>query len=147
MSEDTPDPDARKLLTSTITPVCSPKLLSRRARPDQPADVLAFELIHVLGYHDDWHRWFREHRLHDVAVPRGLSVDSSLIAIEAAQRGDGIMLGRRPFIDHHLQSGELVAAFAEPFNLHADYYLRQQPRTKSRRARELVADWLAELAP
>jgi LysR family glycine cleavage system transcriptional activator len=146
LSEDTPDPDARKLLTSTIAPVGSPKLLSRRARPNQPADVLAFELIHVLGYDDDWHRWFRKHRLHDAVVPRGLSVDGSLIAIEAAQRGDGIMLGRRPFIDHHLRSGELVEVFAEPFHLHADYYLRQQPRTKGRRARELVASWLAELA-
>jgi len=146
MSEDTPDADASKLLTSTITPVCSPKLLSGRARPIQPTDVLAFELIHVLGYHNDWHRWFRKHRLHDVVVPRGLSVDSSLIAIEAAQRGDGIMLGRRPFIDHHLQSGELVAAFAEPFHLHADYYLRRRPRTRGRHARESVASWLADLA-
>lgn len=95
------DSHARKLLTSTITPVCSPKLLSDRTRPNMPKDVLAFELIHVLGYDDDWHRWFRRHRLNDVAVPRGLSVDGSLIAIEAAQRGDGIMLGRRPYIDHH----------------------------------------------
>ena len=145
-SEDTTDLHTRKLLTSTIMPVCSPKLLSRRARPNQPADVLAFELIHVLGYDDDWHRWFRRHRLHDVAVPRGLSVDGSLIAIEAAQRGDGIMLGRRPFIDPHLRSGELVEAFAEPFHLYADYCLRQRPRAKGRRVSELVARWLADLA-
>lgn len=146
LSEDTTDPHTRKLPTSTIAPVCSPKLLSRRARPNRPADLLAFELIHVLGYDDDWHRWFRRHRLLDVAVPRGLSVDGSLIAIEAAQRGDGIMLGRRPFIDHHLRSGDLVEVFAEPFHLYADYCLRQRPRTKGRRARELVAGWLAELA-
>jgi LysR family glycine cleavage system transcriptional activator len=146
LNEDTADPLARKLLTSTIMPVCSPKLLSCRARPNKPADVLAFELVHVLGYDDDWHRWFRKHRLHDVEVRRGLSVDGSLIAIEAALRGDGIMLGRRPFIDHHLRSGELVEVFAEPFHLHADYYLRRQPRTKGRRASESVVRWLAELA-
>ena len=51
--------------------------------------------------------------------PRGLVVDGSLIALEAAQRGDGVMLGRRPFIDSHLRSGTLVEAFAEPFHLHA----------------------------
>ncbi len=62
-SEDTTDLHTRKLLTSTIMPVCSPKLLSRRARPNQPADVLAFELIHVLGYDDDWHRWFRRQQV------------------------------------------------------------------------------------
>ena len=146
LSEGASDPHARKLLTATITPVCSPELLSRGARPSEPADVLAFELIHVLGYDDDWHRWFRRHGLQDVAVPPGLSVDGSLIAIEAAQRGDGLMLGRRPFIDGYLQSGDLVEVFSEPFHLHADYYLKQGPRTKSQRGRDLVSGWLVGLA-
>ena len=145
-SEGTRDRHARKLMTATITPVCSPKLLSRRARPRTPREILAFELIHVLGYDDDWHRWFRRHGLQDVAVPGGLSVDGSLIAIEAAQRGDGVMLGRRPFVDGSLQSGDLVEVFSEPFHLHADYCLKQGPRTKSRRGRDLVARWLTGLA-
>ena len=140
------DSHAGKLLTSTITPVCSPQLFSHRQRPQTPNDVLEHELIHVLGYDDDWHRWFRRHRLDDVEVPRGLSVDGSLIAIEAAKRGDGIMLGRRPFIDRHLQSGELVEVFVKPFHLHADYYLRQPPRSSGRRASRIVANWLIDLA-
>ena len=144
--EGTDDSRARKLLTSTITPVCSSKLFSQRRRPKAPADVLEHELIHVLGYDDDWHRWFRSHRLNDVEVPRGLSVDGSLIAIEAAQRGDGIMLGRRPFIDHHLQSGELVEVFSKPFHLYADYYLRQGPQATGRHASVVVANWISELA-
>ncbi len=140
------DAGAVKLMTSTITPVCSPTLFAGRDRPRQPADLLAFELIHVLGYDDDWHRWFRNHGLLGEPVPRGLSVDGSLIAIEAAGRGDGVMLGRRPFIDHHLDTGELIEAFERPFHLYADYYLRQQPRTKDRRANQVVADWLVGLA-
>ena len=140
------DPDSQKLLTSTITPVCSPKLFSNSSRPNQPSDMLAYELIHVLGYDDDWHRWFRNYRLNEVSIPRGLSVDGSLIAIEAALRGEGIMLGRRPFIDRYLQSGELVEVFEEPFYLYADYYLRQPARSTGRRASSLVASWLTELA-
>lgn len=140
------DARASKLLTSTITPVCSPVLLDRIGRPEFPVEVLDFELIHVFGYDDDWHRWFRRFELHATAVPHGLSVDSSLIAIEAVNRGDGIMLGRRPFIDAHLQSGELVEVFSEPFHLHADYRLRERQRAYGRRARELVASWLVGLA-
>jgi len=140
------DPYAQKLLTSTITPVCSPDLFSTRARPQQPADVLTHELIHVLGYDDDWHRWFRSHGLHEVNIPRGLSVDGSLIAIETALRGDGIMLGRRPFIDRYLRSGELTEVFEQPFYLHADYYLRQPPRSSGRQASSRVANWIVELA-
>ena len=144
--EGASDPYAKKLLTSTITPVCSPKLFSNHQRFDQPADVLDHKLIHVLGYDDDWHRWFRSYGLNEVDIPRGLSVDGSLIAIEAAQRGDGMMLGRRPFIDRYLQSGGLVEAFVKPFHLHADYYLRQPPWSTGRRASGLVAHWLTDLA-
>jgi LysR family glycine cleavage system transcriptional activator len=144
--EGTNDSNVSKLLTSTITPVCSPRLFSYRQRPKVPADVLEHDLIHVLGYDDDWHRWFRNHRLNEIEVPRGLSVDGSLIAIGAAQRGDGIMLGRRPFIDRHLQSGELVEVFTKPYHLYADYYLRQAPPTTGRRASNLVANWIIELA-
>jgi len=144
--EAAPDPFAQQLLTSTITPVCSPKLFLNRQRPDEPVAVLAYELIHVLGYDDDWHRWFRSYGLNEVAIPRGLFVDGSLIAIEAAQRGDGIMLGRRPFIDRHLQSGALVEVFEKPFHLHTDYYLRQPPRSTGRRANSIVVSWLTELS-
>lgn len=138
--------DACELLTSTITPVCAPNLFSSRQRPATPADVLKFDLIHVIGYDEDWHRWFRRYELHHNAVPRGLVVDGSLIALEAAQRGDGVMLGRRPFIDNHLRSGTLVEAFAEPFHLHANYWLRQQPLTGGQYACKAISNWLAELA-
>ncbi len=140
------DPGAHKLLTSIITPVCAPDLFPNCQRPLQPADVLEHELIHVLGYDSDWHRWFRSYQLNEVRIPRGLSVDGSLIAIGAALRGDGIMLGIRPFIDRYLQSGELIEVFAEPFHLHADYYLRQPQRPSGGYATSLVANWLTDLA-
>lgn len=144
--DDSIDANAELLLTSTITPVCSPQLLADRQRPRQPKDLLQLELIHVLGYDDDWHRWFRQHKLDDAAIPRGLSVDGSLIALEAAQRGDGVMLGRRPFIDRHLKSGELVEVFSKPMHLLTDYYLRQPAKSIARREAKIVVNWLTELA-
>lgn len=140
------DAHTTKLFTSTILPVCSAKLFSKGPQPGEPGDVLEHELIHVLGYDDDWHRWFRKYQLNDVNVPNGLSVDSSLIAIEAVERGDGIMLGRRPFIDHHLESGELAEVFKKPFHLYADYHLRKPPQISGRHASSKVAAWLVELA-
>ena len=135
-----------KLLTSSITPVCSPKFFDARERPQQPTDLLHMELIHVLGYDDDWHRWFGKHSPGKAFVSRGLTVDGSLIAIEAAQRGDGIMLGRRPFIDRHLLSGELVEIFTKPYCLFTDYYLNQPPKNLVRREARIVANWLTRLA-
>ena len=140
------DPDADQLLTATILPVCSPRMIDQRGRPENPTDLLNQELIHVIGYEHDWHRWFHQHAGGDIELPRGLTVDGSLIAIEAAQRGDGIMLGRRPFIDRHLQSGELVEVFGRSFPLYTDYYLRLSSTTVTPRAVKTVASWLKALA-
>lgn len=143
--ESVVDPEAQKLLTSTIVPVCAPDLLPDKEHLKEPADLLGLELIHVLGYDDDWHRWFRKHCLQEMSVPRGLSVDGSLIAIEAAVRGEGIMLGRRPFIDRYLNSGELIEVFGLPYHLYADYYLKSSSQSVDKRANRLVANWLMGL--
>ncbi len=147
ISADRPaDAETEKLLTSTITPVCSPLLFKGRDRPLDPGELLDYALIHVLGYEDDWHRWFRQNGVKGNRVPDGLAVDSSLLAIEAVQRGEGVMLGRRPFIDYLLHSGEMVEVFDQPYYLYSDYYLRRLP-TGSRPEVILVADWIKHLVP
>ena len=140
------DPNTQKLLKSTITPVVAPSLLANNKRPEFPPDILSFELIHVTGYNDDWHRWLRKYGLNDVAVPRGLIVDSSLIALEAVLRGDGIMLGRRPFIDQYLDSGQLIEVFANAHSLSANYYLRQAPMRAVSKATNQLTSWLLDMA-
>lgn len=138
-----------KLFSSTIMPVCSPKLrtklLAEQTTSMQPADLIHYDLIHVLGYDDDWHRWFHRYVPDHGKVPRGLSVDGSLIAIEAAGRGEGVMLGRRPFIDSYLGSGELVAVFGDSYPLQADYFVRKRQHAKAGSPNDLVACWLVEL--
>jgi LysR family glycine cleavage system transcriptional activator len=145
-SEKQIDHGFEKLLSATITPVCSAALFEHHGRPENPTDLLEFELIHILGYEDGWHRWFRQNGVRQVGVPDGLSVDGSLIAIEAVQRAEGVMLGRRPFIDRLLASGELVEVFNKPYHLHADYFLRYQAAKTNRHEISLVADWIRQLA-
>ena len=143
---DTLGGTARKLLTSTITPVCAPGLLAPHGPLTAAAQLLDFELIHVIGYDDDWPQWFRRFGPHGAAVPQGLATDGSLIAIEAAVRGDGVMLGRRPFIDGLLQSGDLVEAFANPHCLEADYCIKLPAEAAGQEAWSAAADWLIDLA-
>lgn len=143
---DVTDSHTQRLLTSSITPIVAPSLFTSNHNPNNPLDILAYKLIHVMGYTDDWHRWLRKHGLNDVAVPHGLMVDSSLIALEAAIRGDGIMLGRRPFIDQYLASGQLIEVFANRYTLSANYYLRQSPIKSGIQATNQVTNWLLEMA-
>ncbi len=133
------------LLTSVIMPVAAPQYL--KENPCVHArDILDFSLIHILGYDDDWRYWFQTYDLDPHQVPRGLSADSSLFAIDAALRGDGIFLGRRPFIDTYLKSGQLAAVFQNPHTLNATYYLRQNKTGNNNRNADRVAQWLQDLA-
>lgn len=136
---------SEKLFTSTITPVCSPKLLKSERVPPSPANLSDYPLIHVLGYDDDWHRWFKRYVPEQEKAPRGLSVDGSMIAIEVVGRGDGVMLGRRPFIDPHLKSGELIELFEGDYSLHTDYFVRKLRPARTGQARDQVVQWLVRL--
>jgi LysR family transcriptional regulator, glycine cleavage system transcriptional activator len=146
LSEPVSDEHTKILLTTSIVPVCAPDFLNGVPRPKEPKDILDFELIHLLGYDEDWHKWFGQFHSEPVKIPKGVKVDGSLIAMEMAQRGEGVMLGRRPFINHLLKSGELIEVFEKPKALHASYYLRDLAQPKRNRARDLVADWLVNLA-
>jgi LysR family glycine cleavage system transcriptional activator len=68
------------------------------------------------------------------------------MALEAAVNGDGIMLGRRPFIDPHLQSGDLALPFGERHSLTTTYFLRWPEASRNRRDVTAVMDWLVEMA-
>jgi LysR family glycine cleavage system transcriptional activator len=136
-------PGCRKLLTAQIAPVCAPGLLEN-APLSRPEHVLRFDLLHVLGYRDDWHRWFQSAGLSRHKVPGGVSFDGSLMALEAAMNGDGMMLGRRPFIDQHLKSRALVLPFGDAHSLTAKYYLRTPESSRRQRDVSAVSDWLLE---
>ncbi len=145
MQEPVADESTRILFTTAIVPVCAPGFLGTAPRPEQPSDLLGFDLIHVLGYDDDWHKWFQRYHDGTFMLPRGVKMDGSLIAMEMAQRGEGVMLGRRIFINHLLESGELIEVFDDPRPLHASYYLRDLAPARRNRARDMVADWLVNL--
>jgi len=138
--------EAPKTIAPFKRPICQPEAAlpaAPRHLKENPCvdarDILNFSLIHILGYDDDWHYWFQTCDLDPHQVPRGLS------AIDAALRGDGIFLGRRPFIDTYLKSGQLAEVFQKPQTLNATYYLRQNKTGNKTRNADRVALWLHDL--
>jgi len=139
-----PKPGVTPLFDATITPVAAPGFVTHKL---QSADeIRGLDLIHVLGYDDDWHRWFATYLRTRETVPEGLSVDSSHFAVESALRGDGIHLGRRPFIDNYLQSGALVEVFGHPLNLQTTYFVHVHKTARNTRNINDVAAWICYLA-
>ncbi len=142
LDEAGPPPKTRHWLTANLVPVCSPNLVARHATLHGPGDLARLPLIHVLGYAEDWHRWFRAAGLQGVAIPVGPTFDGSLMALEAAVNGDGVMLGRRPFIDQHLASGSLVQPLPTSPDLTCRYGITWRAGTSNRAKTVAVVDWL-----
>lgn len=137
-------PDVRRLLSATITPVGAPGYLAQhQIRSAQ--DIQNLDMIHIFGYRDNWQRWMQVFGVTPLENTPGLAVDSSLFAIDAALRGDGVFLGQRPFIDTYLSSGELVEMFDKPHHLNATYYLRHKTSIRKNSSKDKVLEWLLGL--
>lgn len=109
--------DARHLLNEEVTPALSPLLLERSGvRLRDPKDLFKLPLLEM----DDalptsvagaWTRWFEFAGVRAAPpAPRLLFtfIDQS---VQAAVRGQGVVLGRSPFIDDLTASGDLVTPF------------------------------------
>lgn len=96
---------ADELLRETLVPVCAPHLrdeLSGKTLDDVP-------LIHVMTVSEDWARWAAATGRKTPSPDHGLRFDTLQMAFDAAARGLGVAIGRRPLIDAELKSGHLVA--------------------------------------
>ena len=109
--------DALQLLAEEVTPAVSPLLLERiDLRLSEPQDLFKFPLLEL----DDamptsaasaWTRWFEFAGVRaSPPAPRLLFtfVDQS---VQAAVRGQGVVLGRSPFLADLTASGDLVTPF------------------------------------
>lgn len=132
----------RLLWRAEILPVCSPGYLARCGPIPSPAALAQCDLIDIIGYGNNWHRWL--HRFAPAVPARApvMSVDGLNIAIEVARRDEGIILGRRPLIDAWLESGRLVRALEGEASLESFYYLRIDPAVPQRSVTRLLADWI-----
>ena len=112
------------LATETLVPVCSPRMKDQYAATGL-ADLLSrAPLIHVTSVSADWSHWFRASGLEmPTSADDGLRVDTIQMAFEAAIRGLGVVLGRRPLVDDDLAAGRLVPLTAKATASGTGYWL------------------------
>ncbi|MBP2292205.1 transcriptional regulator GcvA [Azospirillum rugosum] len=96
---------ALKLLEEELVPVAAPALAARVA---SPADLLALPRLHIASVSEDWAAWAEGAGLPPAAFAEGLRFDAIHMAVDAAVRGLGVVIGRRPTIDPELEAGRLV---------------------------------------
>lgn len=112
-----PGARADRLFDNTIFPVCSPALLKTKKPLKQPRDLLQHRLIHVEWSGQgitwpNWRMWMLAAGVSDFNETRGLHLDSSGLAVQAAVEGQGVALGDSSLVSDDLAAGRLVQPFA-----------------------------------
>lgn len=139
--------EADKLLNEEVTPVCSPKLLPP---PPGVADehwLARMTLIHDTTSEFDptfptWHDWLRARGISNVDATRGLRMNSTLLAIQAAIDGQGITLARTIIADRDVRAGRLATPIPQTERTRCAYYVVYLPKTLASRKVQAVRDWL-----
>lgn len=137
-----PDAETRLLWRAEIFPIADRAYLERSGPIATPRDILRCDLIDILGYANNWHRWLRRFAPGCALPAPVVTLDGLNMAIEAACRGEGVILGRRPLVDHYLQDGRLTPVLPGGFSLYSDYYLRLNAASPRRAAARALADWM-----
>jgi DNA-binding transcriptional LysR family regulator len=118
-----PGPNWTLLAVDTLVPVCSPRFREQLTGPLDASLLSRVPLIHVTVT-ADWAHWFRISGLEiPPSIDDGLRVDTMQMAADAAIRGFGVALGRRPLIDDDLENGLLVPLLAETLPSGNGYWL------------------------
>src|SRR5512134_2552261 len=138
-----------KLFDLSVTPICSPRLLTDPEHPLlRPAD-----LKHHLLLHDDtgdlydgvsfWDVWLKAAGVQDVDLSHGAHFSHAVLAFEAAAEGHGVVATMPLLAETDLNAVRLVTPFALRAPLQSSYYL---VRDVARARPDVVAfrKWLLE---
>jgi LysR family transcriptional regulator, glycine cleavage system transcriptional activator len=132
---------AELLMTEDHFPVCSAELLKGRHPLRTPADLARHTLLHDV-FTVDWAIWLRSSGIDDVDPYRGPTFLSSDHAIQAAIRGEGVVLGRSALVADDLAAGRLVRPFALSVPAGFAYYVVYPPHSLLRPSVRAFRDWL-----
>jgi LysR family transcriptional regulator, glycine cleavage system transcriptional activator len=109
--KSTLSPAAVTLFDEYIYPVCSPSYAQNTGLDATTSDLEGATLIHCQSAPGEWEQWFRGAMGCLVPPRRSLNVDNRALALQAAESGLGVAMGRTPFAQRAFSEGRLRRLF------------------------------------
>ena len=142
-----PELDVTLLLQDESRVYANPRYLAPLAL-HEPDDVARTTLL-VTTLQPHWPTWLERYSRLSAAqiagIPR-IHFDQSLMAIEAARQGQGLVMTSPHLVEAELAEGSLVEPFAHALALTQGYYLVHHARLPLRQAVATVKQWLIDEA-
>jgi len=138
-------------LPESVFPVCSPRLLAANRDRPMRADLARLDLIHddTIDFDPEfptWARWFAANGGEGADASRGLRFNSTVLAVQAAIDGQGVLLGRSVIVQDDLRAGRLVRAADGAMPTRCHYHLLHRSGALVRPPVRAVHDWLVAQA-
>ena len=130
------------LLEEEIFPVCSPALLEGPRPIQKPEDLSGQTLLYDVHWQDDWRLWLAAAGLADLRPRQESRFTLYSMALQAAIRGGGVLIGHSAMIAEDLAAGRLVAPFAGRVPAPHAYYMAYPKWAESRQAVQSFRTWL-----
>jgi LysR family glycine cleavage system transcriptional activator len=141
-----PGIDATFLLDETALPVCAPGYLTLAPHEDPLAGLGRVRLIVNARFPNEWEEWARARGLAPPLLTGAIELDGMEQALQVAESGHGLALGRRPLVDDRLARGTLVAPFGAGDPTGAAYYLCRSEGLPPTAVARRLEHWLRALA-
>jgi LysR family glycine cleavage system transcriptional activator len=148
---DYPGFSVDKLLSLTVTPICSPRLLAGPTPLAHPEDLHQHALLHdetgdLYDGESFWDVWLKAAGVEGVDTRRGARFSHAVLACEAATEGLGVLATMPVLAAADLQAGRLVTPFTLRVPLVAAYYLVSSPAAVTRPEVAAFRTWVREEA-
>ncbi len=138
--------EATFLLEETASPVCAPGYFSQSENIATPQNLDGVRLIVNANFPDEWEEWARAHGLEPPSLSDSIILDVQEQALQLAENGYGLAMGRRPVVDDWLAKQRVIAPFGGANPTGAAYYLCKPSNQSLTVAARQVERWLIEMA-
>lgn len=130
-----------------VVPMCSLHLITGSPPLKNPEDLRFHTLLHGDGRRADrsqstWANWLRHAGIKNVDPRRGLHLEHSTLALEAATDGLGVTLAMPLLAKAELDAGSVVVAFDIPLPLNSAYYAIFNSSALKRPEVDAFREWL-----
>lgn len=132
------------LFEEMVYPVCSAKYAGLTGLLEKNATFDNVTVIHCQTSPNEWDDWFKSVNAAAIKPFRVLNVDNRALALQAAESGLGVAMGRTPFAQKLLAEGRLSRLNATPMATGFAYTLCLSDSAGRSPAVRAFSDWLVQ---
>ncbi len=141
---DWPNLHTTLIIPGELTPICTPAYLAAHGHPQRPEDLRQHVLIHDEN-HSAWESWLQQTTGSNRLGQHNLNIDDTNVRLQAAQNGQGVMLGCPTLLKGLIDRGEVVPIFNAHLTEYS-YYIAYPKNMVLNEKERLFVDWIQQAA-